>query len=167
MRILACPFLRPVLSNKNCSRPLKFITETLLKEVTSKSISFYKELCSPSAICTYKGGKIRSRYTRILILILKIWEFPRLRVGFSKNLRISEVEGWVFKKVSGLLRLRFGTKVPICWDLTPKILKTWGKSEGRIFEVFREFLEKLIKCILKIAKKFEVFQGSLKISVWG
>ena len=92
MRILACPFLRPVLSNKNCSRPLKFITETLLKEVTSKSISFYKELCSPSAICTYKGGKIRSRYTRILILILKIWEFPRLRVGFSK--KFENFWGW-------------------------------------------------------------------------
>ena len=60
-------------------------------------------------------------------------------MGFQKSLRISEVEGWVFKEVWELSRLRFWIKVREFWKGSSKILKIWGENEGRSFEVFREF----------------------------
>ena len=60
-------------------------------------------------------------------------------MGFQKSLKISEVEGWVFKEVWELLRLRFWIKVREFWKGSSKILKIWGENEGRSFEVFWEF----------------------------
>ena len=106
---------------------------------------------------------MRSHYTKILILILKIWEFLRLRVGFSKFLRISEVEGWAFKKVWEFSRLRFGRKAQEFWEWPSKILKIRGKNEAKVFEVFWEFLENSRKKQAKSYKKALKIQGFSRI----
>ena len=106
---------------------------------------------------------MRSHYTRILILILEIWEFLRLRVGFSKFSRISEVESLAFKKGWEFSRLRFGIKVPEFWELPSKILKIWGENEGKVFEVFWEFLENSRKNQAKRYKKALKIQGFSRI----
>ena len=106
---------------------------------------------------------MRSHYLKFLILILEIWEFLRLRVGFSKFLRISEVESWAFKKVWEFSRLRFGIKVPEFWELPSKILKIRGENEGKVFEVFWEFLENSLKNQAKRYKKALKIQGFLRI----
>ena len=69
----------------------------------------------------------------------KFENFRGWGLGFQKSLRISEVEGWVFKEVWELSRLRFWIEVREFWKGSSKILKIWGENEGRSFEVFREF----------------------------
>ena len=91
-------------------------------------------------------------------------------------MRISEIEGWVFKifenfwgwelgfkKVWEFSRLRFGIKVPEFWELPSKILKIRGENEGKVFEVFWEFLENSRKNQAKRYKKALKIQGFSRI----